>query len=115
MVYIFQLQGDTLQGVSSELQCVLKTGYYTFLFSSGLTLTHESGSVQLHYIPHSSLYQNIGEVSDTPSQPTEDKWNEDAISDFVRKLGFLDAEGTSEMEIGHFLHINQVCLKFAFL
>ena len=62
----------------------------------------------LHYIPYSSLYQNVGEVGDYPSIPTETQWNEEAIGDFVRKLGFLDAEGEVEYKINHFLHINQV-------
>ncbi len=64
--------------------------------------------MQLHYVPHSSLYQNVGEVGVSPSLPTEDRWNEEAIGDFVRKLGFLDSEGEAGTDISHFLHINQV-------
>ncbi len=103
------LQGDTLQGVSTELRCILNSGYYTFVYSASSTpLKSDFGSIQLHYVPHSSLYQNVGEVGVSPSLPTEDRWNEEAIGDFVRKLGFLDSEGEAGSDISHFLHINQV-------
>ena len=35
-------------------------------------------------------------------------WTDEQISDFVRKLGFLDAEGDTEWLIRQFLHLNQV-------
>ena len=76
--------------------------------SAPLSQASETASAVLHYIPHCSLYQNVGEVGDSPSIPAETHWNEEAIGDFVRKLGFLDAEGRVEYDINHFLHINQV-------
>lgn len=109
MFLTLPLQGDTLQGVSTELRCILASGYYTFLYSASSTpLNNVCGSMQLHYIPHSSLYQNVGEVGESPSKPTEDRRNHEAIGDFVMKLGFLDSEGEAGSDISHFLHINQV-------
>lgn len=54
------------------------------------------------------MYQNVGEVRETPSIAMEICWNEEAIGDFVHKLGFLDAEGEVGAETNSFLHINQV-------
>ena len=98
------LQGDTLQGVASELRCVSETGFYRFHFSS--SIDYVSGSIQLVYTPH--IYQNVGEVMDTPSLSGMVVWNDEQISDFVRKLGFLDAEGDTASQIKHFVHLNQV-------
>ena len=106
------LQGDTLQGVAAELNCVLDSGYYRFMFNS--TTDAISATAELHYIPHSTRYQNVGEVKEQPIAPTEYKWSEDQISDFVRKLGFLDAEGTAASQIKTFLHLNQVSVYTGF-
>lgn len=97
------LQGDTLQGVASELRCVLESGFYRFHFSS--SIDYVSGTVQLLYIPHT--YQNLEEVT-MPSLSGMVVWTDEQISDFVRKLGFLDAEGDTEWHIRQFLHLNQV-------
>ena len=59
-------------------------------------------------MPH--LYQSVGEVMDTPSLSGMVVWNDEQISDFVRKLGFLDAEGDTAFQIKQFLHLNQVCV-----
>ena len=97
-------QGDTLQGVESELRCVSESGFYRFHFSS--SVDYASGSIQLAYTPH--IYQNLGEVMETPSLAGMVIWTEEQISDFVRKLGFLDAEGNTASLIKQFLHLNQV-------
>lgn len=98
------MQGDTLQGVASELRCVLETGFYRFHFSS--SIDYVSGSVQLLYMPH--IYQNVEELVVMPSLSGMVVWTDEQISDFVRKLGFLDAEGDTEWLIRQFLHLNQV-------
>ena len=38
------------------------------------------------------------------------RWNSEQISDFVRKLGFLDTEKEAGNKIKDFLHVNEVCL-----
>ena len=43
----FRTQGDTLQGVATELGCVLNTGCYRFVFNS--STQGVAASVQLHY------------------------------------------------------------------
>ena len=35
-------------------------------------------------------------------------WNEEQVSDFVRRLGFLDANETVKEQFDHFLYSNQV-------
>lgn len=97
-------QGDTLQGVDTELRNVLETGFYKFHFSS--SIDYVSGSIQLFYTPH--IYQNVAEVSVMHSLSGMVMWTAEQISDFVRKLGFLDAEGDTEWRIRQFLHLNQV-------
>lgn len=37
-------------------------------------------------------------------------WNEELISDFVRRLGFLDADETVKGQFDRFLYLNQVSL-----
>jgi len=94
------LQGDTVQGVASELSCVLESGFYCFHFKSSVDFV--SGAVQLKYFPH--IYQNVKDARE--EEPVV--WNEEQIEDFVRKLGFLDSEGDSASQIRRFLHHNQV-------
>ena len=100
-VCLVSLQGDTLQEVASELRCILESGFFRFHF-----IDYVSGSVQLLYTPH--LYQNTEEVMEMPSLSGMVVWTDEQISDFVRKLGFLDAEGDTEWLIRQFLHLNQV-------
>ena len=92
--------------MSTELRCVMHSGYYQFAFPSADSV---KASIELVYVPHSTRYQNVGEVREEPSMPTEIKLNEEQISDFVRKLGFMDIEGDSQHLNNHFLHLNQVC------
>lgn len=83
----------------------MDSGHYQFVFPSSDSV---KAVIELVYVPHSTRYQNIGEVRDEPSAPTEIKLNEEQISDFVRKLGFMDAEGDSQRLNNQFLHLNQV-------
>jgi len=90
--------------VESDLRRILDSGFYRFHFSS--CIDYVSGSIQLVYTPH--VYQNLGEVQVTPSLSEMVVWTDEQISDFVRKLGFLDAEGNTDKMIKQFLHLNQV-------
>ena len=105
MDFFFVVQGDTLQGMSTELKCVMESGYYQFVFPSADSV---KAVVELVYDPHSTRYQNVGEIRDDPTVPTEVKLNEEQISDFVRKLGFMDVEGDSHYLKNRFLHLSQV-------
>ena len=83
----------------------MDSGYYQFVFPSADSV---KAAIELVYVPHSTRYQNVGEVRDEPSVPTEIKLNEEQISDFVRKLGFMDVEGDSHYLKNQFLHLSQV-------
>ena len=43
-----------------------------------------------------------------PGEIVQQKWNDEQINDFVRKLGFLDVEGAVGDQINQFLCLNQV-------
>ena len=85
----------------------MDSGYYQFIFPSSDSV---KAVIELVYVPHTTRYQNIGEVRDEPSLPTKIKLNEEQICDFVRKLGFMDVEGDSQYLNNHFLHLNQVVI-----
>ena len=89
----------------------MDTGYYQF--SLILTANGVQGNVELLY--RRSVYSSGEVVEEGPnvtlsrsSYLVEVKWNTDHINDFVRKLGFLDAEGETGTRIDHFLYLNQV-------
>ncbi len=81
----------------------MESGFYRFHFSSAID--HVSGLAQLVYTPH--IYQNVGELVATSLEGMV-VWSGEQINDFVRKLGFLDAEGDTARLITQFLHLNQV-------
>lgn len=93
-----------MQGVASELRCVLDSGSFCFHFKSSVDCV--SGALQLIYFPH--IYQNVDELRETSPMSGTVVWNEDQIEDFVRKLGFLDAEGDAAGQIRLFLYLKQV-------
>ena len=45
-----------------------------------------------------------------PSLGNKKCWNNEQISDFVRKLGFLDQDKEEGKQIKLFLHVNEVSL-----
>ena len=127
-------QGDTLENVAKELDCIITTGKYLFLSSDTSTSRTE---LMLEYSPSHS-HQSPPPPHLPPSQPSSledpevrvfprvisrlnsqngpetlgvnaERWNGEQINDFVRKLGFLDAEKEGGDTIKHFLHVNEVC------
>ena len=64
-----------------------------------------AGTVELHYKPVAMGYHD---VALQPGEVVQQKWNDDQINDFVRKLGFLDVEGAVGDKINQFLYLNQV-------
>lgn len=96
---------------------MLDTGYYQF--SLILTSDGVQGSMELLY--RRSVYCSMEpseegtSVLSRSSYLVEQKWSEEQINDFVRKLGFLDAEGESGVKIGHFLYLSQVIHLCAFM
>lgn len=53
--------------------------------------------------PEQGLYSNL------TMGGVDQRWTSEQISDFVRKLGFLDAEKEGGVKIKEFLHLNSVC------
>ena len=124
--------------MAKELDCILTTGYYFFDISNNvaeLMLEYtpstfdqsipplllsssqpsslkdpEALSPQIQTFPHlQQESQNRCEGKATQVVNVQ-CWNNEQISDFVRKLGFLDTEKECGDKIKHFLHINEVCM-----
>lgn len=84
----------------------MNTGCYHFIFNS--TVMGIAATVELRYRPLAWSPSDVKDMSALDSEVVEQKWSDEHINDFVRKLGFLDAEGTVGDQINHFLHLNQV-------
>ncbi len=122
------LQGDTIQNVAKELDKVLETGQFSFKLPSD-----GRAHMILEYIPSSSQGPSLEEVDGggttvrtrtSSSRPEQlkfsdseggvgkrskaEQWNSEQIGDFVRKLGFMDAEREGGEKIKHFRHISFV-------
>ena len=82
------MQGDTLENVEKDLKCIFETGEYIFISSCG----EKSTEIALRHVPSAN----------------KKCWNNELISDFVRKLGFLDQDKEEGKQIKRFLHINEV-------
>lgn len=89
-----------------ELECIIATGNYLFLAPN----SNSNGTVlKLEYSPYSyqfTSHSRNGHEAATNMQC----WNSEQISDFVRKLGFLDTEKAGGDKIKHFLHVSEVCV-----
>lgn len=105
------LQGDTLENVDKELDCIIETGFYTFQLAGD-----ESGNGKsqmfLEYIPSTTqlLSGNVqgGSEYQDKDKVQKEHWSMEQIGDFVRKLGFIDKEKEGGDKIKNFLEINQV-------
>jgi len=128
-------QGDTLENVSNELECIMKTGQFklvimpkritgTSKMDHESTIEHNSG-VFLDYEPAREVYlqrrrlQTLSESHDDFLLPVvhverqfsciSERWNNEQIDDFVRKLGFLEAQSVDvDQRVKLFQQLNQV-------
>ena len=57
----------------------------------------------------SSMESQNGDATEV-TQAKKECWNHEQISDFIRKLGFLDEEKEGGEGIKHFLHVSEVCV-----
>ena len=110
--------------MANDLDCIIQTGNYLIEFTSS-----EGIVMSLHYCPayHSQLDQppSQEDVSSQISQPVQsyqkessagkERWSKEQIGDFVRKLGFLDAEKEGGDKIRRFLHLNEVCVYILYV
>ena len=51
--------------------------------------------------------ERIPEQVETEPQVIKERWESEQITDFVRKLGFMESK-KGEEQIQHFLHLNEV-------
>ena len=88
-------QGDTLENVGKELDSIITTGNYLFLTpdtsSTGAELMLEYRPSPLHQFP--PLRSSQPSSLEDQDMVNMQRWNSEQISDFVRKLGFLDGSG----------------------
>ena len=123
-----------MENVSTELDCIMETGCFKLVVNpKRITRTtrmpapeHNSG-VHLHYEPTMTSFlqrrrlQTLSESLDDTSMPiasppairqhscVAETWNNEQIDDFVRKLGFLEAQSTDvEQKVKLFQQLNQV-------
>lgn len=102
--------------MAKELECVIKTGSYTFHQGEADEAGRNKAQMMLEYEPASSSQLQEGAKLPQIKPQVESSgrckeiWNQEQIEDFVRKLGFVDRdkEETGEDKIKSFLHLNQV-------
>ena len=113
--------------MANELECIINTGIYLFTLSSeasggeAIMMLEYVASAQPVVPPISQVddggpptllrsgsYTESGLGNGTHVVSRKENWNREQINDFVRKLGFLDAQREGGDQIKHFLHINEV-------
>ena len=114
---------DILENVSDELDCIFKTGYYHYEFSSHgerntiqMNLEYQAASADKRCRPPEVFRQDStssGPSFDEVEQAIRhvpqqlEKWGSDKITDFVQKLGFMESK-KGEEQIQLFLRLNEV-------
>jgi len=113
---------DTIENVSHELDCIFKTGYYHYVFSSHggkntiqMYLEYQATTAvkippEVYRQESTSSGLSLDEVElDTEQMETEimEKLGGEQITDFVRKLGFVESKKHEE-QIQLFLQLNEV-------
>jgi hypothetical protein len=127
-LWFSRAEGDTIQNVANELECIIKTGCFIF------TLVADGGSMTLEYLPFAKPYlmtvspaENDDNSDDksythynscssshcTTVPSSKEIWSSEQIHDFVLKLGFLNAEKEGGSQIKHFLCISEVWYKYS--
>ena len=101
--------------MAKELDSIISTGNYLFLTpdtsSSGAELIIEYNPSTFHQFPPHTLLTAIQPSSSDAMMFNTQRWNNEQINDFVRKLGFLDSEKEGGNRIKDFLHVNEVCVQ----
>ena len=106
--------------MAKDLDCIIQAGYYQFEFTSseGIVMTLQycpSDNPQAALPAQQSSLEDGSPQRLQPTKPSDieglggkERWSKEQIDDFVRKLGFLDAEKEGGDKIKHFLHLNEV-------
>jgi len=113
---------DTIENVSHELDCIFETGYYRYVFSSlggkntiQMYLKYRAASAvkkppEVYRQESTSSGLSLDDVElDTEQMETEimEKLGSEQITDFVRKLGFIESKKHEE-QIQLFQQLNEV-------
>lgn len=95
-----------------ELDCIVKTGRYTFHF--GEEKLRSGGEVQmfLEYDFHTPSEQELGGQLEGDQGTVHRVKNSEQVRDFLTKLGFLNRDETGGDRVKGFLHLSQVSLFF---
>ena len=89
------------------MDCIIQTGQYEFEFSEDITIS-------LQYCPSFDVVPcQVSSLEKISLQRQSDamkmqRWSKVQIEDFVRKLGFLDAENEGGSMVKQFIHLNEV-------
>lgn len=102
--------------MAKELECIIKTGSFTFHLGRVDEIGRAKGQLLLEYepssrpLPHTPTHQLEGAEPAEAGKGRRERWNLEQIGDFVRKLGFLDKAKEEEGgdKIKDFLHLSQV-------
>ena len=95
LILFILLQGDTLQSVSKDLDCVLESGYY---------------KIDLRSIGVQSNVHLV--IENSPNAGSDEKWDTERIHEFSQKLALLDTMRGREKDMSHFSQLNEVsCIK----
>ena len=127
------MQGDTLENVSTELDCIMKSGHFKLIIKPkkiSETIAENNSEVLLHYEPTIESYlqklrlQRLSVCHDNASSTSHierqfssvsEIWNSEQIDDFVRKLGFLEVQSADVgQKVKLFQQLNQVSLGDCF-
>ena len=61
---------------------------------------------------HSTRLDSRGEQDGEQGKASKlERWNQEQIADFARKLGFIDTEKEGGEKIKHYRHIGDVCIE----
>jgi len=117
---------DTLENVSHELDCIFKTGCYHYVFSShggrntirmylelqatsAVKRPRESTSgLSLDEVEQEA--EHVPQQEETEMLGIMEQWGSEQITDFVRKLGFVESKKDEKL-IHLFLHLNETALN----
>ena len=128
------LQGDTLENISTELDCIMNSGQFELIIKPKRitstskmdreTIVEHKSEVVLNYKPTMESYLQrlrMQHLSESPGDAStssyiqrqfssvSETWNNEQIDDFVRKLGFLEAQSAEvEQKVKLFQQLSQV-------
>ena len=125
------LQGDTLENISTELDCIMNSGHFELIIKpmritstskmDRKTVVEHKSEVLLKYEPTLESYLQRLRMQHLSGDPftsshiqrqfsnVSETWSNEQIDEFVRKLGFLEAQSPEvEEKVKLFQQLSQV-------